>query len=235
MGDTIQVNFGRPIALFPLANVVLLPHALQPLRIFEARYRQMLEECLDSAGQIAMATFQEDPKAMSSEEYEAVPALRPAVCVGQIVQHQKLSDSLHDIVMLGVCRATIVDVQEPEGERLYRTARLRPTEVRESEPDLTHVRDELRGILTETEVSRMSSASRIAGFLDREDVPTSALIELLSFELVNDPDLKYELLAETSPEKRAELVVDELQSLDTLIRVADRQPWRSWPKGISWN
>lgn len=37
----------RPIPLFPL-NTVLFPGTWLPLRVFEARYRQMLSDCLDA-------------------------------------------------------------------------------------------------------------------------------------------------------------------------------------------
>ncbi|NNF42788.1 MAG: hypothetical protein HKN62_07035, partial [Phycisphaerales bacterium] len=57
MAETILVNFRRSIPLFPLPETVLLPHALLPLHIFEARYRQMVRSCLDCAGQIAIATI----------------------------------------------------------------------------------------------------------------------------------------------------------------------------------
>ena len=42
------------IPIFPL-NTVLFPGALMPLRIFEPRYRQMLERCLDGDGRFGVA------------------------------------------------------------------------------------------------------------------------------------------------------------------------------------
>ena len=41
-----MVDFNRPIPLFPLSCVSLLPHAVQGLHIFEPRYRQMVEDVL---------------------------------------------------------------------------------------------------------------------------------------------------------------------------------------------
>ncbi|MCU0727376.1 MAG: LON peptidase substrate-binding domain-containing protein, partial [Planctomycetes bacterium] len=36
-----------PIPLFPLQDIVLLPHLSLPLHIFESRYRKMVEDALE--------------------------------------------------------------------------------------------------------------------------------------------------------------------------------------------
>ena len=41
---TVSVNFGRPMPVFPLSSVVLLPHGVLPVNIFEDRYRQMVSD-----------------------------------------------------------------------------------------------------------------------------------------------------------------------------------------------
>lgn len=233
MGETIQINFSRPIAVFPLANVVLLPHTLMPLRIFEPRYRQMLQEAMDSAGQIAMANFAADDV---QHDYQTAPQLKPAVCVGQIVQHHRRSDEVHDVVLLGICRARIIEMDEPQGERLYRRAVLRPLEMHDEEATLGTVRSRLRGLLDTTHIRRMHTVAKIRGLFDREEVPTHALIELLGSELLGDPSRKYHLLAEPDPKRRAAYIASELKAIDRLIRAAEHgQPADKPPKGVSWN
>src|SRR4029079_17170823 len=44
--------------LFRLPNLVLYPHVMQPLHIFEERYREMLEDALASDRLIAMALLE---------------------------------------------------------------------------------------------------------------------------------------------------------------------------------
>ena len=39
MFDADAIDFREPVALFPLPTVSLLPHALQPLHVFEPRFR----------------------------------------------------------------------------------------------------------------------------------------------------------------------------------------------------
>ena len=48
------------LALFPLADVVLLPEVAVPLYIFEPRYRQMTRDALDGAHQIGMVAVRPD-------------------------------------------------------------------------------------------------------------------------------------------------------------------------------
>lgn len=229
MAEAIRVNFGRPMPVFPLPDAILLPHAIQPLHIFEPRYRQMVSDCLEGSRQIAMASF-------DSNRRNDRPPLRPAVCVGQIVQHQEFEDGRQDILLQGVCRAKIVRMIEPADGRLYLLAKLAPLEpLHETPPPMADIRQQLRDMLTSPRLSRLRSVETLMAWFDREDVSTHALLEVIGFALVRDSELKYRLLAEASPVRRAGLIKHELAHLDELVRLADRQPYRQWPKGLSWN
>jgi len=233
MTEVIRVNFARPMPLFPLPDSVLLPHAVQPLRIFEPRYCQMVEDCLDSAGQIAMASFEGDSW---KSEYHGTPPLRPAVCVGQIVHHESRGDGEHSILLHGVCRASIEELHEPDDEHDYRRARLLPLESVDTDPPpMLEVRDDLKKLLVGPRLSRMRSAETVKQWFDREDVSTHALLELIGFALVHDNEVRYQLLAEPSPERRANLIKRQLLRFDQLVQRADRQGAKRWPKGMSWN
>jgi Lon protease-like protein len=229
MAHTVRVNFSRPMPIFPLQGVVLLPHAVLPMQIFEPRYRQMVEDCLDQSGQVALASFD------GAEPREPV-ALRPAVCVGQIIQHEKQSDGRHNILLHGVCRATIREMVEPSDERLYRMARLLPLEVPEQEPPrLEGIRRSLKELLTSDRLRRMHRVRDVLNWFGKKDVPTHALIELVGFTLIYDPEIKYMLLAEPNVVVRARLITSELRGLERVLGLADRQSYRRWEKGQSWN
>jgi Lon protease-like protein len=237
MAHTVRVNFSRPMPIFPLHGVVLLPHAVLPMQIFEPRYRQMIEDCLDQSGQVALASFAgaqpRDPVASPLDEQ---PRLRPAVCVGQIIQHEKQSDGRHNILLHGVCRATIREMVEPSSDRLYRMARLLPLEVPEQEPPrLESIRRSLKTLLTSNRLRRMHRVRDVLNWFGKKDVPTHALIELVGFTLIYDPEIKYTLLAEPSVVVRARLITSELQGLERVLGLADRQSYRKWEKGQSWN
>lgn len=235
MTETIRVNFGRPIPVFPLPDTVLLPHATQHLHIFESRYCQMVSDCLDSTGQLAMACYD-----LRSDRVDDEPRpLRPAVCVGQITEHRTIQDQHEQrylIQLHGLCRGRIVELFEPDDGKLYRAARIAPTDTPTSAAAAMHtVRRRLRRLLSGPQLSRMCGAETVLKWFDTEEVPTEALLELVGSALVNDAEVKYQLLAEPSPERRAELIQNELGRLDELVRRSDGQPYRDWPKGVSWN
>jgi uncharacterized protein len=121
--ESVHVNFGKPIPLFPLDSVTLLPQQVLPLHIFEPRYRQMIEHALDGAGLVAMAIFE---GADWKSEYHGRPPIKPIVCVGHIVQHEKTPDGRYNLLLQGVCRARILRELPPSEDRLYRAGYLEP-------------------------------------------------------------------------------------------------------------
>jgi hypothetical protein len=100
---------------------------------------------------------------------------------------------------------------------------------------MNHVRRQLRDLLNGPRLSRLRSVETVIEWFDRDDVSTHALLELIGFTLLRDSELKYRLLAEASPMRRAGIIKHELCTLDQLVGRADLQPYRSWPKGMSWN
>jgi Lon protease-like protein len=186
-------------------------------------------EVLDAAP-IAMATV------APTNSNVASPALRPVVCVGRIVQHQLLADGRHTVVLHGVARATIQEVNEPEGKRLYRTARLTPLEQpMGARPAMHQARRVIRDLLSSGRLSRLQSARPLLEWIERSDVPTHAAIELAAYAFVRDPERRYRMLAEARPIARARLVRDELVALDKLLAAAELQGSSEWPKGMAWN
>ena len=227
---SIRVNFSRPMPLFPLGQVVMLPQQITPLHIFEPRYRQMVSRALDSSGQIAMARI------AGSLVTGPTPPLKPAVCVGQIVQHETLEDGRYNIILQGVCRARIVEEDEPDEDRMYRQAMLEPIEDDEDESLRAEgFRDWIRDELDSGELRRLAAADELKKLVSNEQIPSPVLVEIISFALVTDDATRYALLAEGSLDRRVRLVQSNLDGLASLIRKAVAQKPGEWPKGTSWN
>src|SRR5262245_26704579 len=104
--------------LFPLPNVVLFPHVIQPLHIFEPRYREMTADALAGDRVIAPVLLRPGWEA----EYESRPALHPTLCLGRIVAEQRLPDGRFNLLLRGLSRARIIE--EVTSGKLYRTARV---------------------------------------------------------------------------------------------------------------
>lgn len=237
----IRVNFGRPMPLFPLNEAALLPHGVLPLHIFEPRYRQMMKEALDGSGQFAMAVFEGD---RWRDEYHGRPPLRPAVCIAQIVQHEKLPDGRYNVIIQGVCRARIEDEEPGDAERLYRAAALAPIGgPDDDEQAMPETRERLRDLLRTPPLQRFvdpqgkSLCESIATYLDRDEseAPTSVAIDLIGQYVIKHPRVRYDLLSESDPEERAKIAEVELAHLSSLVERAERQVDPDAPKGVTWN
>src|SRR5262245_36186596 len=109
-------DFTGSVRLFPLPNLVLFPHVVQPLHIFEPRYREMMEDALAGDGLIAMVLL-----APGWERgYEGRPAIAPVACLGKILSHERLADGKFNLLLRGVSRAAIR--REHPAERAFRQA-----------------------------------------------------------------------------------------------------------------
>lgn len=230
---SVQVNFARPVPLFPLDGVVVLPQHVVPLHIFEPRYRQMIEHVLDGAGQIAMAVLAEPnrPPPLGS-----LPRIRPAVCLGQVVRHERLPDGRFNILLQGICRARILEEQPAAVDRLYRTATLEPVGLESPPPaHLTVVRSQIEHMLGGRGLGSMAGAKPAMEWIADEDLSDQLVLELMTLTMIAEPKLRYALLAEPDVATRASMVLAELRHLDRMISVARQQRPDRWPKGMSWN
>eukprot|EP00913_Durusdinium_trenchii_P006419 g6031.t1 len=167
-----------------------------PLHIFEPRYVQMITHALDSSGQIAMAMFAGD---RWKHEYHGLPPVRPAACVGQIVQHERMDDGRYNILLQGVCRARIEEERPPDDDHQYRRVRLDPVETQSEtliDEGLERLRDWIEQKMTHGALSRVAVAEQVVEYVRNEDVPTPVLMELVSFAMITEPGARYRLLAE---------------------------------------
>ena len=201
----MHIDYNIPIPLFPLNACVLLPQTLTPLHIFEDRYRKMVSHALDSNGYIAMATFKGE---RWRQEYEGNPPVRPCVCIGYILQHERLPDGRYNILLQGVARAKIV--QEVLSTS-YREAFLQPLE-KEQPPDdmLEPCRDRIEALLADPMLKQWSSAQAVSNWISKE-IPTVALIDQMILSLSRCTEQRYTMLAEPCPCQRAEWIHKHLE------------------------
>src|SRR5438309_4872697 len=116
MDDHDLKDFGSVCRLFPLPGVVLFPHAVLPLHIFEPRYRQMTEDALATDRLITIVQIRPPGEWKSPEE----PSLEEFGCLGRIFKHERLPDGRFNFLLLGHKRVRLT--REVPSAKLYRTS-----------------------------------------------------------------------------------------------------------------
>lgn len=107
----------RTLPIFPL-SLVLFPGTLQPLHIFEPRYRQMLSDCREGDGCFGLSYVRATPYTDPSPSPGAVG------CRARIESVERLPDGRYDIMTLGEERFLLREFVETD--RLYRVAVVEP-------------------------------------------------------------------------------------------------------------
>lgn len=217
MPQTLTIDFNKPIALFPLGNCVLLPHNATPLHIFEDRYRAMTSDALDATGLIAMATY-----AAELGDYNTVgqPPLRNHVCVGYIVQHDRLHDGRYNILLQGIVRARIEREAEPDPGG-YRRAHLIPIEQHIEETELESRRNDLDLLLDDVALKQLAGISAVQNCATPE-LPTAALTDLAWNTVSRDREERYSILADPCAMRRADRLIGLLRQTRRTLQLAER-------------
>lgn len=200
-------NFSGTARLFPLPNLVLFPHVVQPLHVFEPRYRDMTADALADDNLIAMALLKSDWESAGGE----LPPIHKVVCLGRIVANQLLDDGRYLLLLRGLSRARIV--REFISELPYRTARLEL--MRDTLSLSIKETQRIRHDLAELILPRFSGAEadkqRLKDLFEGE-MALGALIDCLCFQLPLTVPRKQEMLEETDVATRARTLITALQS-----------------------
>ncbi len=210
MDDDRDLNdFHNASRLFPLPGVVLFPHAILPLHIFEPRYRQMTEDALATDRLITIVQVRPPTEWSSPTE----PTLEEFGCLGRIFKHERLPDGRFNFLLLGRKRVRLV--RELPSPKLYRTSEVRVVEDIPPEPTDEWHRGEL--------IARFRKLSQ--GVLDPDldalfetDLPLGVLTDIVAQALSLPPSVKQGLLGEARVVRRAE------ELLDLLRRIAEAPP-----------
>lgn len=194
------------VPLFPLPNVVLFPRTVLPLHIFEFRYRQMTADAVAGDRLVALSLL----KPGWEKDYHARPAIEPVVCVGRILNWEKLADGKYNFLLQGVARARI---EHEFCDRTYRYARLsRLEETDVMEIDLQPDRERLSSLVSCGSVAGVQLFRQFRQFI-HSPLPTRVVADLAAFHLIEHIALKQQLLAETDVRKRVRQVVAAVEAV----------------------
>lgn len=198
-------NFSGTARLFPLPNLVLFPHVVQGLHIFEPRYRQLMADAMAHDTLIALVLL----KPGWEDDYDAKPAIESVACLGRVGWHEKLPDGRFNLRLRGLARIRLVE--EVPTDKLYRVARTEVLPDRVS-ADLARL-GELRRALSEAVLPRFAPEGPAQHQLQElfdGDMPLGQVCDVLSYALPLPLEMKQELLAEPRVEVRADVLTQAL-------------------------
>ncbi len=200
-------DFNGVARIFPLPGLVFFPQAVQPLHIFEARYRDLMADTLADDRLIALVLL----KPGWEDTYDDRPAIHPVACLGRVIADQLLPDGRYNLLLKGMVRVRIVE--ELSTDMLYRQANVEiMTDVISAEVDeLMSLRTALADLML-PRVTEGPTRDQLRE-LFKGELPLGQLCDVLSFALPLPPESKQALLEITDVPARARQLMEAFQEL----------------------
>jgi ATP-dependent Lon protease len=199
-------DFAGDVRLFPLPNLVLFPHVVQPLHIFEPRYCEMLEEALASDGLIAMVLLETGWQ----NDQAGRPAIAPVACLGRILSHERAPGGRHNILLRGICRAAIR--RERPAVRAFRQAEVDLLEdfyPTSAAPQRPHLQRKLVDLATSL-LPADGPAREQFNEIQADQVSLGMLTDIFAYTIGFPLTVKQRLLTEWNVDRRAALLAERL-------------------------
>jgi Lon protease-like protein len=188
------------IPIFPLPSVVLFPNVFLPLHIFEARYRQMVEEALKGDRIIGMVLLRPGWQG----KYEGRPDVYPIGCAGVITHAERLADGRFNIVLRGMEKFRI---HGEESGRPFRVALVEPV----PEPPAASQADEMREHRERLEALLVPGAKELKERKMPASMPDEDLVNALAQYLEFEPVEKQALLERNGLLERCRSLIELLE------------------------
>jgi Lon protease-like protein len=189
------------LPLFPLPQIVLFPHAILPLHVFEPRYCALVKDCLATHKVFALVLIVDAARTDANGH----PPIADVAGAGVIVEHQALEGGRSGLLLHGQAR---VKLHELPFVPPYRRARA------------TLLRDRVGEVPASDRLALLASATAFSSEVQKQDprfafrVPdqlsAGALADHCAHHLLVDTVMRQALLAELDPCERVRMVTTEL-------------------------
>lgn len=224
-------DFDGHVRLFPLPDLVVFPHAMQPLNIFEPRYCDLLAESLASDRLITMSTYHPRAPGAAGDPSK----IEPIVCISRIISHTPTDDNRHNVLLLGAKRARIL--REYETQRSFRMAEVEiiedvypPTGASKRQPLRDRVLQAFRNLIPAAGGVHANLHELMAS-----QMPLGAITDIIAYTLAFDVRKKIELLELGDVDRRADVLANLLEELATKENHPTNPPPSSFPPPFSDN
>ncbi len=200
---SIESNIEIPteVPVMTLRDVVLFPKAMMPLKIFEPRYREMLENSLQGNRMFAIVAEREN---VGPDETCEEPPFEVAT-VGLVRVSKKHEDGTSFVLLQGLERVKINAIVREEP---YRLIQVKPWPTRIDEK-AEGVRDELSTELQRNYDLGGGVTEQMLEFLNplEDDV---SFVDLTIFSICEDTFRKQAMLEVQSLAKRGRMIIEDL-------------------------
>ncbi|HVU51687.1 MAG TPA: LON peptidase substrate-binding domain-containing protein [Polyangia bacterium] len=199
------------LPMFPLPGVVLLPHALLPLHIFEERYRAMTRDALTGSRFIVVSLI-----APGESETAEKPAVQRIAGVGEIMMAHELPDGRFNLVLRG--RARIRIDEELASPRPYRevAATVLPDLPVLDRDELRDADQSLRALVGQLADAIPEGGEVLRQVVAAQDTPAE-LVDVLTAQLVFEPATRQRLLETREVMRRIERLSAEVVAMTSRL------------------
>ncbi|REK17970.1 MAG: ATP-dependent protease [Planctomycetota bacterium] len=204
----VPEQFSGRARIFPLPNLVLFPHVIQPLHIFEPRFVEMFHDAIKDDRLIAMSLLEPGWES----DYEGRPPIADVACLGRVVTWQAQENGRYNLLLLGLERVRVTRELPPA--RSFREADVEllpdayPHSGSELRPTLHHkLADSFERLLP-----RIKDAEELFEQLSIDNISLGTLTDVIAYALDLDLRLKQSLLAEPSVDRRATMLLSQLHA-----------------------
>lgn len=210
-------GFSGMIPLFPLSTVVFFPNTLLPLHVFEPRYKQMVQDVIESEKIIGMALL----KPGWQSNYYGNPEVFDVVGMGRIVSSEMFKDGRINIVLFGLKRVKIEEIVQDKPYRLARVSILENTQSGGEEAYRARIEELINKwnfILDEEQKSHRININT--------KLPLDSLTDALATLILSNIFDKQTLLEEPSVENRAEAIIKDLETRLDIVSVTSKKRFK---------
>jgi Lon protease-like protein len=212
MDDDLDLHhFSNVCRLFPLPGVVLFPHSVLPLHIFEPRYRQMTEDALADDKLITIVQLKSPTSPIKGGL--GSPQVEEVACLGRIIQHERLADGRFNFLLLGRKRVRLKREISAES-KAYRIAEVEVLDDLYNDQDelLESSRSELTTLFRRAFEKHQPVDSDLNALLEKK-LPLGVLTDIVAHALGLPAEVKQLLLAEPRVDCRAHSLLEILRQI----------------------
>lgn len=202
-------QFSGLARVFPLPNLVMFPHVMQALHIFEPRYLAMLEEAIEDDRLIALGLLAPGWE----QHYDDRPTLQPAACLCRIATHQRTQQGTYNVLLLGVRRLRLVRELPPS--KPFRVVESEILEDREPTDATAAAANGLQQQLLAAFKRSMPKIPQAYEQLDQllgSQITLGMLSDIVSYTLDIDLATKFRLLTEQDVFRRVRMLLEAIES-----------------------